>query len=45
MKCANCGKEYNDGVKFCSICGTKLDNNLNSNINSWDYQRLEKVEL
>jgi len=24
MKCPNCGKEFPEGIKFCSECGTKL---------------------
>ena len=25
MKCPKCGKEFNESVKFCSNCGTKLE--------------------
>ena len=25
MKCPNCGKEIQDGSKFCSLCGTKIE--------------------
>ena len=26
MKCENCGKELNDGLKFCPVCGTPVEN-------------------
>lgn len=27
MYCKNCGKQLEDGAKFCSMCGTRTDNN------------------
>lgn len=33
MICNNCGKQNVDGATFCSVCGNKLVNNLNGNMN------------
>lgn len=30
MKCTKCGKEYNETVKFCSVCGQNLENDIES---------------
>lgn len=27
MKCLNCGREYFNGERFCSVCGQNLVNN------------------
>lgn len=31
MKCPSCGKDNENGVKFCSLCGTQLPTNENQN--------------
>ena len=40
MYCSNCGKELNDGVKFCPECGAKNDTTLSDN----DYQKGQVFE-
>lgn len=35
MKCIKCGKEYSDNVKFCSVCGEKIEEN-NESTSFWD---------
>ena len=34
MKCPNCGKENNEGAKFCKHCGASLNVNVSQPINS-----------
>ena len=38
MKCPYCGKEVNEGNKFCIGCGAKLENQPAANDNAFNYQ-------
>lgn len=41
MKCINCGRENNEGMNFCTQCGSKLEqnfvNNMDNNNNSTNF--------
>jgi len=32
MDCSKCGQELKEGVKFCTKCGTKFENNENTTL-------------